>query len=185
MARDEEVGGDDWATMRKAMAFDPTTRIWVEASSLSSEERAKGLAVLLEQNRERMEDEAAKASKTEKRLGKLLGGYQVRWQTLSKRLTDSFEEMNKTQIDLESFSALSIAESAAAPRRIQGLSEEVDRLERREVALQERYQELDSKRRVIKGRLAAREEMIMAEAESINEQALAEEMAAEVNPELS
>ncbi|KAG9008550.1 Pre-mRNA-splicing factor cef1 [Tulasnella sp. JGI-2019a] len=185
MARDEEVGGDDWATMRKAMAFDPTTRIWVEASSLSSEERAKGLAVLLEQNRERMADEAAKASKTEKRLGKLLGGYQVRWQTLSKRLTDSFEEMNKTQIDLESFSALSIAESAAAPRRIQGLSEEVDRLERREVALQERYQELDSKRRVIKGRLAAREEMIMAEAESINEQALAEEMAAEVNPELS
>ncbi|KAG8877262.1 Pre-mRNA-splicing factor cef1 [Tulasnella sp. 331] len=180
MAKDEEVGGDDWATVRKTMAFDPSTKSWVESSSLSTEERTKGLAMLLEQDRERMADEAAKAAKTEKRLGKLLTGYQVRWQTLSKRLVDAFEEMNKTQMDLESFTALSIAEAAAAPRRVQSLSEEVDRLQRREVALQERYQELDAERRVIKGRVAAREEAIMAEAEAINEQALAEEAAAEV-----
>ena len=117
---------------------------------------------------------AAKAAKVEKKMGKLLAGYQARWQTLSKRLTEAYTELEKTQIDLESFSALNIAESAAVPRRVQALSEEVDRLERRERTLQEKYQSLDMDRREIKARIAEREEAIMAEAEALNEQALAD-----------
>jgi len=178
LANEEEVAGDDWATIRKNMAFHPTTKSWVDAGRLTSEERARGLAILLEQDRERMAEEAAKAAKTEKKLSKLLGGYQIRWEALSKRLTGTFEEISKAQVDLESFAALSISEGAAIPRRLQSLSEEVERLERREKGLQDRYQELDAERREIKGRIAAKEEAIMAEAEAINEEALATEIEA-------
>jgi pre-mRNA-splicing factor CDC5/CEF1 len=80
----------------------------------------------------------------------------------------------RTKVDYESFARLSINEAAAGPRRLEALSEEVEVLSRRERLLQERYAELDRERRDAESRVAVLEEKIMAEAEALNEAALAE-----------
>ncbi|KAG8925376.1 Pre-mRNA-splicing factor cef1, partial [Tulasnella sp. 417] len=168
-ANEEEVDPDleDWAATRSKLAYDASSGTWVDPQSLSEAERIAGLTALLDQQKEQMTTEASKAAKSEKKLGKLLGGYQARWGTLSKRLTDTFEELNKTQIELESFQQLSITETIAIPQRVQGLSEEVDRLEKRERTLQERYRDLDYERREVQARIAEKEDRIMAEAEAM------------------
>ena len=50
---------------------------------------------------------------------------------------------------------------------------EVEKLEQRERRLQERYAELDGERRDAASRVVALEERVMAEAEALNEEALA------------
>ncbi|KAG9049675.1 Pre-mRNA-splicing factor cef1 [Tulasnella sp. UAMH 9824] len=168
-ANEEEVDPDleDWATTRSKLAYDASSGTWVDPQSLSEAERIAGLTALLEQQKEQMAAEAGKAAKSEKKLGKLLGGYQARWGALSKRLTDSFEQLNKTQIELESFQLLSITETVAAPQRVQALTEEVERLEKRERTLQDRYRDLDYERREVQARIAEKEDRIMAEAEAM------------------
>ncbi|KAG2128957.1 pre-mRNA splicing factor component-domain-containing protein [Suillus bovinus] len=163
-----------WASIRQQLAFDASSRTWVEPSSLSAEARIAGYATLLEENRGEMSKEAGKAAKAEKKLDITLGGYQARSKALSKRVTEAFDELVRTKVDYESFSRLSINEAAAGPRRLESLKEEVDVLSRRERLLQERYAELDRERRDAESRVALLEEKIMAEAEALNEAALAE-----------
>lgn len=175
LLKSEEV--DDtasWAHIRQHLAFDATLQTWVEPTKLSATQRVAGYITQLEESRDLMTKEANKASKSEKKLGVTLGGYQARSKALAKRITDAFEELRKTKVDLESFSRLRVNESAAGPRRVEGLREEVERLERRERSLQERYAELDSERKESEARVASLEERVMAEAEALNEAALAE-----------
>ncbi|KAH7913466.1 pre-mRNA splicing factor component-domain-containing protein [Hygrophoropsis aurantiaca] len=175
LSRTEEV--DDthsWAQIRQRLAFNSTSRTWVEPSELSLDDRLVGYSTILEENREQMSKEAAKAAKSEKKLGITLGGYQARYKALAKRVTDAFDELAKTKLDYDSFSRLSVNESAAGPRRVDGLKEEVEVLARRERLLQERYAELDRERRDAESRVALLEEKIMTEAEALNEAALAE-----------
>ncbi|KAG1900538.1 pre-mRNA splicing factor component-domain-containing protein [Suillus fuscotomentosus] len=152
-----------WASVRQQLAFDAASRTWVEPSSLSAEARIA-----------EMSKEASKAAKAEKKLDITLGGYQARSKALSKRVTEAFNELVRTKVDYESFARLSINEAAAGPRRLESLKEEVDTLSRRERLLQERYAELDRERRDAESRVAVLEEKIMAEAEALNEEALAE-----------
>ncbi|KAG1858315.1 pre-mRNA splicing factor component-domain-containing protein [Suillus tomentosus] len=159
-----------WASVRQQLVFDAASRTWVEPSSLSTEARIAGYTALLEENRGEMSKEASKAAKAEKKLG----GYQARSKALSKRVTEAFNELVRTKVDYESFGRLSINEAAAGPRRLESLKEEVDTLSRRERLLQERYAELDCERRDAESRVAVLEEKIMAEAEALNEEALAE-----------
>lgn len=168
-ANEEDVDPDleDWAATRSKLAYDATSKSWVDPQSLPETERISGMAALLEEQKELMGVEAGKAAKSEKKLGKLLGGYQARWAGLSKRMTEAFEEMNRTQIELESFNMLSINEAVAMPQRVQSLSDEVERLEKRERALQERYRDLDYERRDVQARIAEKEDRIMAEAEAM------------------
>jgi pre-mRNA-splicing factor CDC5/CEF1 len=163
-----------WAHIRQQLAFDATSKIWTEATKLSATQRVAGYIAQLEDSRDLMSKEANKASKSEKRLGVTLGGYQARSKVLAKRITDAFEDLQKTKVDLESFSQLRVNESAAGPRRVSALKEEVEKLERREKTLQERYAELDSERKESEARVAALEERVMVEAEALNEAALAE-----------
>ncbi|KAF9511147.1 hypothetical protein BS47DRAFT_1373127 [Hydnum rufescens UP504] len=151
IVREEDVDLDafGWAKIHSRLAYDAQSKTWVEPSTLSPEERIAGFSALLEEERETMSVQASKAAKTEKKLGVTLGGYQAR------------SKLQKTNIDLECFSRLSVNENAAGPRR------------KRERLLQSRYRELDEDRREIGARLAAKEEMLMAEAEAVNEAALA------------
>ncbi|KAF9227194.1 hypothetical protein BS17DRAFT_775092 [Gyrodon lividus] len=168
---DESVS---WAHVRQRLAFNSTTRTWVDPESLSLEDRIAGYYSVLGECREQMAKEANKASKSEKKLGITLGGYQARNKALAKRVTDAFDELIKTKLDYDSFSKLAANESAAGPRRVETLKEEVEILARRERLLQERYAELDGERRDAELRVATLEERIMAEAEAFNEAALAE-----------
>lgn len=163
-----------WASIRQRLAFDSTSRTWVEPSSLSLEARITGFNALLDESREEMSKEAGKAAKIEKKLNITLGGYQARSKALSRRVADTFDELVRTKVDYESFARLSMNEVITGPQRLEALKEEVDVLSRRERMLQERYAELDRERRDAESRVAVLEEKIMAEAEALNEAALAD-----------
>jgi len=178
LAQIEEVDDSiSWARERERLAYNGKTRTWVDPTTLSLEERIAGAAAQLEQDREMMAKEASKASKAEKKLNLVLGGYQMRYGALSKRVNDAFSDLQRMQIDLASFERLHINESATAPRRVQGLKEEVERLEARERRLQSRYQELQEELRERQMAVSAAEERIMAEAEALNDAALEAEEA--------
>jgi pre-mRNA-splicing factor CDC5/CEF1 len=162
-----------WASTRQQLTYDPERKIWVEPATLSPELRVAGYTALLDESREMMGKEAAKAAKAEKKLSVVLGGYLSRSEALSKRVTDAFDELQKTKIDYESFSRLQTNENAVGPRRLEALKEEVDKLERRERHLQERYSELEAERRDAQERVQALEEKMMDDAEALNEAQLA------------
>ncbi|KAJ7135046.1 pre-mRNA splicing factor component-domain-containing protein [Mycena crocata] len=162
-----------WAATRQKLTYDAANKVWVEPATLSEESRLEGYAALIEERREMMGKEAAKATKAEKKLGVVLGGYLNRSETLSKRLSTAFEEMQKTKLDYDSFSRLQTNESAVGPRRLESLKEEVEKLERRERHLQERYAELEAERRDSQDRVQALEEKMMDDAEALNEAQLA------------
>ncbi|KZT36988.1 hypothetical protein SISSUDRAFT_1120597 [Sistotremastrum suecicum HHB10207 ss-3] len=175
LAKDEDTDeNQSWAHIIKDLSFDVESRSWVESGALDEQRRIKGLSALLDAKRERISKEASKAAKSEKKLGVQLGGYQARSGMLSKRLTDAFRLIEKSDLDLESFRRLSINESAVGPRRVGALKEEVERLEKRAGHLQARYRELDEERRERQERIALLEEQMMAEAEALNEAALEE-----------
>ena len=163
-----------WAHIRQQLVYDAASKTWVEPSTLSEAERICGYTALLDESRQDMAKEASKASKAEKKLNITLGGYQTRSKALTKRITDAFNEMQKVKIDYECFVRLQTNENALGPVRVTALKEEVEKLERRERTLQERYAELEIERRESQARVAALEEKVMAEAEALNEAALAE-----------
>ncbi|KAJ7684842.1 pre-mRNA splicing factor component-domain-containing protein [Mycena polygramma] len=162
-----------WAHTRQQLTYDAERKIWVEPSTLSAESRVAGYTAVLEENRELMSKEAAKAAKAEKKLSVVLGGYLSRSEALSKRIIDAFDELQKTKVDYESFSRLQTNETAVGPRRLEALKEEVEKLERRERHLQERYSELEGERRDAQERVQALEEKMMDDAEALNEAQLA------------
>ena len=162
-----------WVHMRDRLVFDPTSNSWVEPNSVSLEARVAGYKAQLEAYREGMSREASKAAKSEKKLNVILGGYQARSGTLSKRISDAFAGLQKTKEEYESFSKLRTNEMAMGPIRLASLKEEVEKLEERERRLQERYAELEGERRDSVSRVNALEERVMAEAEALNEEALA------------
>ncbi|KAF7984082.1 hypothetical protein HWV62_17648 [Athelia sp. TMB] len=175
LSQSEEVDDStSWAHIRQQLTFDAESKVWTEPSQLSLPQRLSGYTALLDDSRDMMTKEANKAAKTEKKLTVTLRGYQVRSQALGKRITEAFDQLQKTHIDLQSFSQLRVNESVAGPRRVANLKEEVASLERRERMLQERYAELDSERKDSETRVAALEERVMAEAEALNDAALAE-----------
>jgi len=163
-----------WASIRQSLVFNPQTRSWVESTQLSTEQRLAGYNALLSDYQNTMGQEAQKVAKYEKKLSKVLGGYQARSQALSKRVTDAFAELQTTQNDYQSFTRLQTNEAAVGPRRVATLKEEVEILERREKSLQDRYAELEAERRDSEARVAALEDKMMAEAEALNEASLAE-----------
>ncbi|KZV91603.1 hypothetical protein EXIGLDRAFT_836988 [Exidia glandulosa HHB12029] len=165
---DESVS---WATIRNSLAFDAQSKTWVDKQSLAAEARIAGLAYLLDEERDLMGREADRTNKQEKKLNVQLGGYQARSKALSKRLTDAFEALQKGKIDLDSLVRLNINERAAAPRRVEALTMSVDKLERRERALQDRYRELAEEKAAVQARISALEEQLMEQAEALLEDA--------------
>lgn len=107
-------------------------------------------------NRKSMILDAARADKIEKKLNITLGGYQARSQTLQKQIVNAFEELEQSEIELESFRNLQIAEKDAIPRRIEALQREVDQLTTRERELQYRYKSIDDEKRRIMDDLIVR-----------------------------
>ncbi|KIK63833.1 hypothetical protein GYMLUDRAFT_40917 [Collybiopsis luxurians FD-317 M1] len=162
-----------WSSIRQGLVFDSDAKTWVDPTGLSTEQRIAGYDALLSEHQNTMTQEAQKVSKQEKKLGKMLGGYQARSEALSKRVTDAFAELQSTYSSYQNFVRLQTNEAAVGPRRVNTLKEEVEILERREKSLQERYAELETERRQSEARVAALEEKLMAEAEQLNEASLA------------
>ncbi len=174
LAKTEPISQEiSWASIRQTLVYDSSTQVWVDPSTLSDEARIAGYSSLLEEKRGSMTREASKVAKLEKKLGVTLGGYQMRAQALSKRITQAFDGLQQSKIEQEAFSRLRTNESAVGPRRVDTLREEVQNLEHREKMLQMRYAELVSEKEEAETRLADLEDKLMAEAEVINEAHLA------------
>ncbi|PPR02270.1 hypothetical protein CVT26_011746, partial [Gymnopilus dilepis] len=136
------AGDISWASIKSRLVYDPSSKAFVDSSSLELEQRVSGYRVLLDECREVMAKEATKIGKLEKKLGITLGGYQQRVNLLSSLITAAFEEMQKAKLDYNSFSLLRANESAVGPQRVASLREEVETLEHKEKMLQMRYSEL-------------------------------------------
>ncbi|WVF66189.1 pre-mRNA-splicing factor CEF1 [Kwoniella sp. CBS 6097] len=136
-----------WAQEQEHLVYSPSSRRWVDKSSLSEEELSACYAAMVAASRERVVAEATKASKAEKKLAKQLGGYQVLNAKAKKSILDVMEEIQQAQRDLETFTMLRTIEEAGAPARVEKIREEVAVLERRERDLQSRYAELNDERR--------------------------------------
>merc|ERR1712126_200186 len=88
--------------------------------------------------------EAKRAAKTEKKLKILTGGYQSRAASLIKQLTDAGEQLEQTRLELATFDQLKISETAAIPRRLATLTEDVGKQTEREKVLQSVSADADS-----------------------------------------
>jgi pre-mRNA-splicing factor CDC5/CEF1 len=159
-----------WRPTYDELAYDAQSRTYVPKSTLSDGDRIAGLAARLDLNRERMSKESAKAAKVEKKLGVTLGGYIARSKVLGGKLSEGYDELARTRIELESFARLATNEEGAMARRTESLREELERLERREREGQGRFRELmDLKMQLVQGI----EVMELEEAEALNDAALA------------
>uniref|UniRef100_A0A2A4J156 Uncharacterized protein n=1 Tax=Heliothis virescens TaxID=7102 RepID=A0A2A4J156_HELVI len=91
-----------------------------------------------------MAKEAKKCSKMEKKLRVLTGGYQSRAASLIKQFQELQDQIEQANLELSTFKFLAEQEKAAIPRRIESLTEDVNRQTDREKQLQKRYSELQA-----------------------------------------
>lgn len=159
-----------WRPSYDRLAFDARSNRYVEKETLSDADRIAGFRALIESNRDKMASESAKAAKVEKRLGQTLGGYVARSKTLAGKLTENYDELARTRIEIESFARLATNEDGAIVRRTESLRDEVERLERKERDSQARFKEMLDLKEALE---ASVQELEIEEAERINEQALA------------
>lgn len=131
-----------WRPTYDRLAFDARTNRYVDKEALSEADRIAGLRSLIESNRDKMAAESAKAAKTEKRLGQLLGGYVVRSKNLAGKLSEGYDDLARSRIELESFARLATNEEGAMIRRTEALREEVEKLERKEREGQAKFREM-------------------------------------------
>lgn len=158
-----------------ARAWSAPLRRWVPRESLTDEEYRAGQAALLELAKAQMGEAATAASREERRLGKLLGGYQSRSRALAGSIREAAAKLGEAGVEQASFERLASGEEGAVRERVARLEEEVRALERREEVGQYRYKELDDRRRALREEVEAlKGERDMREAEKINEAALAQ-----------
>lgn len=100
-----------------------------------------------------MTKQAAKAGKLEKRLGITLGGLQSRSQTLSTQLLATHEDLQGSELELESFQNLRIMEQSAVEIRLESMTKEVNHLVRRESELQQKWDGLNRERQDVMERV--------------------------------
>lgn len=156
-------------------AWSASRSCWVPRASLTTTEVRQGQAALIELAKEEMTEAASQANREEKRLAKLLGGYQARSKALATSIKEKAHRLSEVGVEQAAFERLALGEGVAGQERIAKLQEEVASLERKEEIGQHRYKELDDQRRVLKARVAAlKEERDMKEAERLNEAALNE-----------
>ncbi|CAH1967453.1 unnamed protein product [Acanthoscelides obtectus] len=117
---------------------------YTRANLASKKDRLESAERRLEQNRAHMAREAKRAAKMEKKLKIITGGYQSRAQALIKQLHDMFESIEQAELDFNTFRFLQEQERVALPRRIQSLTEDVNRQMEREKGLQMKYSELQT-----------------------------------------
>ncbi|CAG8522617.1 11511_t:CDS:10 [Acaulospora morrowiae] len=113
----------------------------------------KQLQNQLEINRNLMVKDATRAAKLEKKLNVTLGGYLNRSRALSKKIVETFEDLEQAKIELDSFQSLNTSEKEAIPKRIESLRGEFDHLVGRERELQQRYSNLSNEKQEVQQRI--------------------------------
>ncbi|GBG85259.1 hypothetical protein CBR_g39826 [Chara braunii] len=120
----------------------PSKRGFGLASVAINAEKREALQHEFDQIRGRMEVEAKRAMKMENRLKIVTGGYQKRAEVLRRQLDATVKQVETLHAELECFKCLHRHEILAAPRRIEGCQEDVDKMKESERSLQLRYENL-------------------------------------------
>ncbi|CAB3236813.1 unnamed protein product [Arctia plantaginis] len=133
-----------WEECLAQVLFLPGQNRYTRANLASKKDRLESAEKRLEQNRNHMAKEAKKCSKMEKKLRVLTGGYQSRAASLIKQFQELQDQIEQANLELSTFKFLADQEKAAIPRRIESLTEDVNRQTDREKQLQKRYAELQA-----------------------------------------
>ncbi|XP_063619363.1 cell division cycle 5-like protein [Cydia splendana] len=133
-----------WEECLAQVLFLPGQYRYTRANLASKKDRLESAEKRLEQNRNHMAKEAKKCSKMEKKLRVLTGGYQSRAASLVKQFQELQDQIEQANLELSTFKFLAEQEKAAIPRRIESLTEDVNRQTEREKQLQKRYAELQA-----------------------------------------
>lgn len=158
---------------RKNLACHPDLKIWVTRTALSSEDLLRWKQAQLEDLRISMSQKAVQASKDEKKLNKLLGGYQARSTALGTQLKEQVSDLTQSNFDHEVFERLFMGEKIAIPERIEGLGKEVESLNRIFDVAQNRWKEFDDRQRELEEECEElQREIDMREAEKLNDLAM-------------
>ena len=128
-----------WEECLAQVLYLPGQQRYTRANLASKKDRIESLEKRLETNRGHMTKEAKKAAKTEKKLKILTGGYQSRAAGLIKQLNDAAEQLEQSRLEMETFEQLRINETAAIPRRLAAITEDVTKQTERERELQSSY----------------------------------------------
>ncbi|KAJ8733448.1 hypothetical protein PYW08_001746 [Mythimna loreyi] len=133
-----------WEECLAQVLFLPGQNRYTRANLASKKDRLESAEKRLEQNRSHMAKEAKKCSKMEKKLRVLTGGYQSRAASLIKQFQELQDQIEQANLELSTFKFLADQEKAAIPRRIESLTEDVNRQTDREKQLQKRYADLQA-----------------------------------------
>ncbi|RVE53180.1 hypothetical protein evm_002277 [Chilo suppressalis] len=133
-----------WEECLAQVLFLPGQNRYTRANLASKKDRLESAEKRLEQNRNHMAKEAKKCSKMEKKLRVITGGYQSRAASLVKQFQELQEQIEQANLELSTFRFLAEQEKAAIPRRIESLTEDVNRQTDREKQLQKKYGELQA-----------------------------------------
>ncbi|KFM72811.1 Cell division cycle 5-like protein, partial [Stegodyphus mimosarum] len=144
-----------WEECLAQVLFLPGQNRYTRANLASKKDRIESLEKRLEQNRNQMTKEAKRAAKVEKKLRILLGGYMSRNQALMKQHQDLVEQVEQTHLELNTFKTLQELENLAITKRVESLTEDVNRQIERESVLQKRYQDLLNKKKELEEELAS------------------------------
>ncbi|KAJ0178928.1 hypothetical protein K1T71_005703 [Dendrolimus kikuchii] len=131
-----------WEECLAQVLFLPGQNRYTRANLASKKDRLESAEKRLEQNRNHMAKEAKKCSKMEKKLRVITGGYQSRAASLVKQFQELQDQIEQANLELSTFKFLAEQEKAAIPRRIESLTEDVNRQTDREKQLQKKYAEL-------------------------------------------
>ncbi|KAK6178685.1 hypothetical protein SNE40_011211 [Patella caerulea] len=140
-----EVFTQVWEECYSQVLYLPSQNRYTRANLASKKDRIESLDKRLETNRNHMTRDAKNAAKLEKKLKILLGGYQSRGQGLIKQITDTYEQIEQTFVEFKTFENLRQHEIGAIPKRLESLTEDVERQMERESELQKRYSEMQYK----------------------------------------
>uniref|UniRef100_A0A069DXG0 Putative mrna splicing protein cdc5 myb superfamily n=1 Tax=Panstrongylus megistus TaxID=65343 RepID=A0A069DXG0_9HEMI len=131
-----------WEECLAQVLYLPTQNRYTRANLASKKDRLEAIEKRLEQNRQHMTREAKRAAKMEHKIKIITGGYQSRAQALIKQLQDVVDQIDQAHMELSTFQVLKQQEESAIPRRIEAITEEVNRQKEREKLLQRRYSQL-------------------------------------------
>lgn len=115
-------------------------------ASVPPAERVRGAAARQEQLRARLTEVAAQAAKSEKTLGKLLGGYEARSRRLATQIRAAAAQQVEQLLTHEALARLAASEPASGAERLGRLQAEVARLQAVEARAQDEYRVLSAER---------------------------------------
>ncbi|XP_044757093.1 cell division cycle 5-like protein [Coccinella septempunctata] len=131
-----------WEECLGQVLFLPNQQRYTRANLASKKDRLESLQKRFEQNRMHMAREAKKAAKLEKKIKILTAGYQNKAQKMVGNIQELNEQADQLELELNSLKLLAEQEKVAMAKRVQSLTEDVNRQVEREKALQLKYSSL-------------------------------------------